>query len=247
MQDRYFNKTTLGHSFFSSNLSNRIWRRKSGASLGFVYSKHSENKTCLFLKKTNVCRRDSCHLLQKHAKIERFLNQPTASAKLWLWDEEENHHYLLNLLFKEWVSYAQNSIDSLSPFVWSGLAIFCILLIKLDDQKTKPFSGVASEPVYLYSSGSYFCEIWGHSPRSLTKYIKVEETNAAIINELCKKLPHTNDPFNETELLKSEIEHKEPTTVGCSIWQYAKLRMLELRYIFTTKFCATHIRGQGKW
>ena len=41
------------------------------------------------------------------------------------------------------------------------------------------------------------------------------------------------------ELVKSEIEHREPIIVGFFILQYAKLRMLELYYNFFKKFCDT--------
>ena len=38
------------------------------------------------------------------------------------------------------------------------------------------------------------------------------------------------------ELAKAQIEHKVPIIVGFFIFQYAKLRMLELYYNFFTKF-----------
>ena len=37
--------------------------------------------------------------------------------------------------------------------------------------------------------------------------------------------------------MKAEVEHKEPIVVGFFILQYAKLRTLELFYIFSRKFC----------
>ena len=43
----------------------------------------------------------------------------------------------------------------------------------------------------------------------------------------------------EVELVKSEIEHREPIFVGLFILQYAKLRMLELYYIIFKMFCDT--------
>ena len=46
-----------------------------------------------------------------------------------------------------------------------------------------------------------------------------------------------NDQLYEAELVKSEFEHKEPTSNGSFILQYAKLRMLELYYNFFEKFC----------
>ena len=41
------------------------------------------------------------------------------------------------------------------------------------------------------------------------------------------------------ELVKTEIEHREPIIVGFFILQYAKLRLLELYYNFFKKFCDT--------
>ena len=41
----------------------------------------------------------------------------------------------------------------------------------------------------------------------------------------------------EVELLKSTIEHREPSIVGFFILQYAKLRLLELYYNFFHKYC----------
>ena len=43
----------------------------------------------------------------------------------------------------------------------------------------------------------------------------------------------------EVELVKPEIEHREPIIVGFFILQYAKQRMLELYYNFSKKFCDT--------
>ena len=43
-----------------------------------------------------------------------------------------------------------------------------------------------------------------------------------------KRLNHITDQPYEVELVKSEIEHREPIIVGFFILQYAKLRMLEL-------------------
>ena len=54
-----------------------------------------------------------------------------------------------------------------------------------------------------------------------------------------KRLNHITDQLYEVELVKSEIEHREPIIVGFFILNYAKLRMLELYYIFFKKFCDT--------
>ena len=52
-----------------------------------------------------------------------------------------------------------------------------------------------------------------------------------------KKLDHVNNSLFEVELVKAQIEHKQPIIVGFFILHYAKLRMLELYYNFFTRFC----------
>ena len=59
----------------------------------------------------------------------------------------------------------------------------------------------------------------------------------AINTKLFKRLDHINDQLYEMELAKAEIEHREPIVVGYCIFQYAKLRMLELYYDFFERFC----------
>ena len=54
-----------------------------------------------------------------------------------------------------------------------------------------------------------------------------------------KRLNHITDQLFEVELVKQEIEHREPIIVGFFILQYAKLRMLELYYSFFKNFCDT--------
>ena len=54
----------------------------------------------------------------------------------------------------------------------------------------------------------------------------------------CSSMNHITDQLYEVELVKSEIEHREPIIMGFFILQYAKLRMLEL-YNFFKKFCDT--------
>ena len=60
----------------------------------------------------------------------------------------------------------------------------------------------------------------------------------AINSKLFKKRNHLNDNLYEIESVKANVEHKEPIIVGSLILQYAKLRMLELYYNFSHKFCA---------
>ena len=62
---------------------------------------------------------------------------------------------------------------------------------------------------------------------------------SAINNKLFKRFNFITDQLYEVELVKSEIEHREPIIVGFFILQYAKLRMLKLYYNFFKKLCDT--------
>ena len=64
-----------------------------------------------------------------------------------------------------------------------------------------------------------------------TKYLNDEKLRSAINSKLFKRLNHITDQLYEVELVKAEIEHREPIIVGFFVLQYAKQRMLEL-YIF---------------
>ena len=72
---------------------------------------------------------------------------------------------------------------------------------------------------------------------TITKYLNDEKTHQAINEPLFKRLKTVEKALYEVELLKSTIEHREPTIVGFIILQYAKLRRLELYYNFFDKFC----------
>ena len=100
-----------------------------------------------------------------------------------------------------------------------------------------PNSSVVTETMKLLADSSYGYHIMDRSRHTVTKYLSDEKTHAAINSKLFKKLDHMNKSLYEVDLAKAEIEHKEPIVVGFFILQYAKLRMLELYYIFFTKFC----------
>ena len=102
-----------------------------------------------------------------------------------------------------------------------------------------PNSSVVAETMKLLANSSYGYQIMDRSRHTLTKYLNDEKTHSAINNKLFKRLNFINHQLCEVELVKSEIEHREPIIVGFFILQYAQLRMLELYYIFFKKFCYT--------
>ena len=69
-----------------------------------------------------------------------------------------------------------------------------------------------------------------------TKYLNDEKTHKAINGKLFKRLNSVSKELYEIELVKSEIEHRDPIIVGFFILQYAELRMLELFYNFFDNF-----------
>ena len=89
----------------------------------------------------------------------------------------------------------------------------------------------------LLANSSYGYQIMERSRHTVTNYLSDKKTHAAIISNLFKRLDHLKNSLYEVVLAKAEIERKEPIIVGFLILQYSKLRVLELYYIFFTRFC----------
>ena len=100
-----------------------------------------------------------------------------------------------------------------------------------------PNSSVVAETLKFLANSSYGYRIMDRRRHTVTKYLIDERTHAASKRKLLKRLDHMNNSLNEVELVKAQIEHKEPIIVGFFILQYAKLPMLELYYNFFTRFC----------
>ena len=107
-----------------------------------------------------------------------------------------------------------------------------------------PNSSVVAETMNLLSNSSYGYQIMDRSRHTVTKCFNDEKTHSAINNKLFKRLNFITDQLYEVELVKSEIEHREPIIVGFFILQYAKLGMLELYYNFCKNFCDTEKYGE---
>ena len=107
-----------------------------------------------------------------------------------------------------------------------------------DDQEIRN-SSVVAETMKLLANSSYGYQIMDRSRHTVTKYLTDEKNHTAINSKMFKRLNHITDQLYEVELVKSEIEHREPIIVGFFILQYAKFRMLELYYNFFKKFCDT--------
>ena len=91
----------------------------------------------------------------------------------------------------------------------------------------------------LLANSSYGYQIMDRSRHTVTKYLTDGKTHSAINSKMFKRLNHIADQLYEVEVVKPEIEHREPIIVGFFILQYAKQRMLEPYYNFFEKFCYT--------
>ena len=99
----------------------------------------------------------------------------------------------------------------------------------------KPLSSVVAETMKFLDNSSYGYQIMDRSRHTITKYLNDEKTRKAINEPFLKRWNTVQKDLYEIELLESTIEHKEPIIVGFFILQYAKLRVLELHYNFSTK------------
>ena len=102
-----------------------------------------------------------------------------------------------------------------------------------------PNSSVVAETMKLLAISSCGYQIMDRSRHTVTKYLTDAKTHSAINSKMFKRLNQITDQLYEVELVKPEIEHREPIIVGCFILQNIKQRMLELYYNFFKKFCDT--------
>ena len=76
-----------------------------------------------------------------------------------------------------------------------------------------------------------------HSRHTVKKYFNDKKTHSANDIKLFKRPNFITDQLYEVELVKSEIEHREPIIFGIFILQYAELRFLHLYYNSFKMFC----------
>ena len=87
------------------------------------------------------------------------------------------------------------------------------------------------------ANSSYAYQIIDRSRHTVTKYLNDEKTHSAINSKFFNRLNFITDQLYDDELVKTEIEHREPILVRFFNLQHSKLRMLVLYYNFSKKFC----------
>ena len=191
-------------------------------------------------KNTVVSRNDIGDLMKEYAEKERIMSQPRrmliSSFQL------KNGTIITPLLlyylhlglecskFHQFVQFTRKKC--FSSFVQSA-----VNARRQGDENLN--SCLAAETMKLLANSSYGYQITDRSRHTVTKYLNDEKTQSAINNKLFQRLNFISDQLYEVELVKSEIEHREPILVGFFILQYAMLRMLELYYSFFKKFFDT--------
>ena len=96
------------------------------------------------------------------------------------------------------------------------------------------FSSVVDEMKLLVNS-SYRYLFMDRSPHTVTKHLN-KKSYEAVNSKRVKSLNYLNDKLYEVEAVKPEVEHEAPIIAAFFILQLAKVRMLELDYIFSTSF-----------
>ena len=203
--------------------------------------KNSRPKFNIFLpvfKNTLVSRSDVGDLMKNYAEEERLLSQPRKkmSSSFTLQNGTLIAPLLLFYLQLGLVCTRKHRVVQYTPNKYFNSFVQSAVDARRQGDEN-PNSGVVAEPMRLPAKSSYGYQIMDQSQHTVTKYLTVEKTHAAINSKLFKKLVQVNKALFEVELAKAQIEHKEPIIVGFFILQYAKLRMLELYYNFFTRFC----------
>ena len=73
----------------------------------------------------------------------------------------------------------------------------------------------------IQANTSYGYQIWDRARHTVTNYLTNDKTHCAINSRMFKRLNHFTNTLYEFELVKPEIEHKEPLIVGFFFPQYA--------------------------
>ena len=198
------------------------------------------SQTSPIFKNTVVSREDIGNMMREDAEKENIMTQPrrmltssfvlsngTIITPLLLF------YLKLGLVCKKIHRFVQDGPRKcFNNFIQSGVDA------RRQGEKN-PNSSVVAETTKLLSNSSYGYEIMVRSRHTVTKYLSDEKSHSAINSKLFKRLNHIPDQLYEVELVKPEIEHREPIIVGFFILQYAKQRMLELYCNFFKKFCDT--------
>ena len=110
-----------------------------------------------------------------------------------------------------------------------------------------PNSSIVAETMKFLANSSYRYQIIDRSRHTVTNYLNDEKTHSAIKNKLFKRPNFICNQLYDVELVKSEIEHREPIIVGFFVLQYVNLRMLDFFKISLKSFAIPKSMKSLKW
>ena len=100
---------------------------------------------------------------------------------------------------------------------FSSFVQFAVNARRQEDEN--PNSSVVAETMKLLANSSYGYQTMDRSRHTVTKYLNDEKTHSATNDKHFKRLNFITDQLYVVELVKSEIEHREPIIVGFFILQ----------------------------
>ena len=188
-------------------------------------------------KNTIVSREDIGTVMRENSKKEKIMAQPgrmliscfiltnrTIITPLFLF------HLKLGLVCKKIQRFVQYTAGNC-------FNIFAQSAVDAQRQGDEnPNCSVVAETMKRLANSSNGYQIMDRSRHTVTKYLNDEKTHSAVNSRMFKRLNRITDQLFGVELVKPDIEHREPIIFGFFILQYAKQRMLKLYYNFFKKF-----------
>ena len=195
---------------------------------------------CPIIKKNAVSSYDNGNLMKQYAKKKNFMVQSRrmlVSSFILTNGTFMNPLLLFYLKFGlvckkiyRFVQYiARKCFDNLVQSAMDGRR----------QRDENSISSVVAGNMKLLAVTSYGYQFMDCSRQTVAMYLTNKKTNSAIDSKTFKQLNHITDQRYDVELVRPEIEHREPIIVGFFILQYAKQRMLELYWNFSKQFCDT--------
>ena len=189
-------------------------------------------------KNTNLGRHDIGSLMKHYAEKEGRLCQPRKML-ISIYFRENGTLFTALLLFYLELGVVCKKIYRFVEYIpvkcFNKIVQPAINARREGDEN--PNSSVVAQIMKLLANSSYGYQFMDRSRHTVTKYLNDDKTHGAINTKLFKRLDHINDQLYEVELMKAEIERREPIIVGFFILHYAELKMLELYYNFFESFC----------
>ena len=199
-------------------------------------------------KNTVVSREDIGNLMRQYAEKEKIMAQPRKMLKssFILTNGTIITPLLLFYLKLGLVCKKIHPCVQYTPRKCFNNFVQSAVVARRQGDKSPIFSVVA-ETMKLLANSSYGCQIMDRSRDTVTKYLTDEKMHSAINSKMFKRLNHITDQLYEVELVKPEIEHREPIIVGFFFLQYAKQESWNFSTFSSKSFVTLTSMKNLKW